>query len=56
MLIFVSFAACFIGMVENAERSGCADQFLLVETVTWPIKILLREQVVLKYGKYRGSG
>ena len=29
------------GMVENAERCGCADQFLLVETVTWPIVFVL---------------
>ena len=25
-----------VGMVENAEWSGCANQFLLVETVKWP--------------------
>ena len=33
----IRYACQFIGMVQNAERSGCADQFLLVETVTWPI-------------------
>ena len=34
---FPKYSLSKLGTVENAKRSGCADQFLLVETVTWSI-------------------